>query len=331
MTAWLWFAASGAAVVVAGVMLARAADAIAAATGLGRLWVGSVALAAATSLPELATDVAAVRLGAVDLAVGDLLGSSMANMLILAAVDLLPPRRYVLRHAALDHALVACLAITLNALAGLLILARSPHTTLGVGTGSIVLLVAYLAGARAAYRNVAPPPDAAGGVRGFRWGALRRPAVTFAGATGLVLVAAPAFARAAKAIAEQTGMGTTFVGTWLVGTATSLPELVASVAAVRFGAFDLAVGNLFGSNALNMALLPVLDAVLPGESLFAVVDPSHALSACLAVILTGLGLAAVVYRAERRFAMLEPDSWLMVLAYVAGLWLLYQRAVPAHG
>jgi len=85
--------ARGAAAVLAGTALARLADRSADATGLGRIWIGSILLATATSLPELVTDVAAVRLEAVDLAVGDLFGSSMANMPILALVDLAYPRR----------------------------------------------------------------------------------------------------------------------------------------------------------------------------------------------------------------------------------------------
>jgi cation:H+ antiporter len=329
VSAALWFVASGGAVVAAGVVLARVADAIANVTGLGRLWIGSVLLAAATSLPEAMTDVAAVRLGAVDLAVGDLLGSSMANMLILAAIDLLPPRRHVLRQATLDHALAACLAITLNALGALLVFARPTAAVLGVSPGSLLLLVVYLAGTRAVYRHVRRPGGASGAAaRTSRATALARPLLGFAVATVIVAVAAPAFARAAKALADETGLGTTFVGTWLVGLSTSLPELVASVAAVRMGAFDLAVGNLFGSNGFNMALFVVLDLVHPGPSVFAVLDPSHVISALIAVVLTSLGLAAIVYRAERRFALIEPDSLLMVVTYLLGVWLLYAYAVP---
>ena len=87
VTAGLLFLAASAALVVAGTWLARAADAIAERTGIGRVSIGTVLLAAATSLPELASDVAAVRQGNPDLAAGDLLGSSMANMLILALLD----------------------------------------------------------------------------------------------------------------------------------------------------------------------------------------------------------------------------------------------------
>jgi cation:H+ antiporter len=114
------------------------------------------------------------------------------------------------------------------------------------------------------------------------------------------------------------------VGTWLVGLATSLPELVASLAAVRMGAYDLAVGNLFGSNAFNMAILLPLDLAQPG-SLFAVVDPSHALTGLFAVVLMSLGVAAIVYRAKRKFAMVEPDSLLILAAYLVALWLLYRH------
>ena len=115
------------------------------------------------------------------------------------------------------------------------------------------------------------------------------------------------------------------MGTWLVGLSTSLPELVSSFAAVRMGAFDLAVGNLFGSNAFNMAIFLPLDLAQPGPAIFASLDPGHAISALFAVVLMSLGLAAIVYRAERRFVMIEPDCLLMVVVYGLGIWLLYGR------
>jgi cation:H+ antiporter len=323
----LAFVGSGVFVVLAGTALARHADAIAGTTRIGRLWVGSVLLAGATSLPELTTDVAAVRLGASDLAVGDLFGSSMANMLILAVIDLLPPRRQVLQQAAFDHALAAALAISLNAVAAVMVLIRPEASFLRVGPASLFLFLAYVAGTRAVYRHavreratLAPPLAGEGAAPRPP---LRRAVLGFALAALVVLAAAPVFAWSAKGIAAVTGLGDTLVGTWLVGLATSLPELAASLAAVRMGAFDLAVGNLFGSNAFNMAIFLPLDLAQPA-SLFAALDPNHALSGIFAVVLMSLGLAAIVYRAKRRFAMLEPDSLLMLAAYVVALWLLFR-------
>jgi cation:H+ antiporter len=319
--------------VVAGSRLARAADAIADRTGIGRVWIGSVLLACATSLPELVTDVAAVRLGVPDLAAGDVFGSSMANMLILALVDLLPPRGRVLRGSTIDHALGGSLAIVLTALAAAFVMTRFDAGVAGVGLGSLAVAVLYVAGTRAVYlhgrrpgalpADLIPPPPRDAPVRE----ASVRPAVRrFLGGAVAILVAAPVFAWAAARFAELSGLGQTFVGTWLVGFCTSLPELVTSIVAVRMGAFDLAVGNLFGSNAFNMTLFVAMDLAHPGGPVFGVLSGDHVLAALLAVLLMGLGIAAIAYRAERRFAMIELDSVLIVLAYALGMWLVYGLA-----
>ena len=144
-------------VAVAGWLLARAADQIAEATGLGRLLIGSLLLAAVTSLPELSVDVAAVRAGFIDLAAGDLLGSSLMNLLILAVIDLsIRSGRRMLSREAASHALSATLGIALTALAGLAVLTaeRLPAATLlGIGGWSWAILLAYLLGARMLFIN----------------------------------------------------------------------------------------------------------------------------------------------------------------------------------
>jgi cation:H+ antiporter len=319
------FLASGAVVAAAGVLLVRCADAIADATGIGRLWIGTVLLAAATSLPELATDVSAVRLGAPDLGVGDLLGSSLANMLILAVVDLLPPRGRVLRQAALDHALAASLAIALTASCAALVLSRSETSLLWVSPGSVALTLLWLAGVRVVYLQAGPRAAERSRARPEARRALPRSLRGFLAAAATVLVSAPIFAWSAQGLADESGLGQTFVGTVCLGLATSLPEFVTSLAAVRIGAYDLAVGNLFGSNAFNMAILLALDAAQPG-SLYTAVDPAHAISAMFAIALMSVGLAAIAFRAERRYALLEPDSLLIAVGYVAAIGLLYAHA-----
>jgi cation:H+ antiporter len=331
--ALLLFLASAAVVVTAGTVMARAADAIAERTGLGRLWVGVILLATATSLPELATDIAAVRLGAPNLGAGDLFGSSMANMLILALLGLVPPRDHVFQRAALDHALSASLAIVLNALGAVLILAPTGLALLGVGPEPLILLAVFIAGTLTVYqqgRRATGPPSAAevaaaphrapGGL------SLKSAIIRFGVAALVVVAVSPIFARSAARIAEFTGLGQTFIGTLLVGLSTSLPELVTAFAAARIGAFDLAVGNLFGSNAFNMVVFLPMELAHRGGPLFPLLDPSHALTAFFAVILMAIGLAAIVYRAERRHALVEPGSVLMVICYLLALWALYGHA-----
>ena len=121
----------------------------------------------------------------------------------------------------------------------------------------------------------------------------------------------------------MTGLAQSFVGTWLVGFATSLPELVTSLAAVRMGAYDLAVGNLFGSNAVNMIMFIPLDLAHEGGPFLASVSSVHILSALVAIVLMSIGLATIVYRSKNRLAGMEPSSAIMLMVYFAGLGLVY--------
>ena len=123
------FLLSAAVLVKAGSALAAYADQIAERMRMSRLFVGTLMLAFATSLPEVITDITAARADAPDLAVGDLLGSSMANMAILAIVDLLYRGR-VWPSVELGHARVAAVAIGLTAVATLSILTG---TEAGIG------------------------------------------------------------------------------------------------------------------------------------------------------------------------------------------------------
>lgn len=338
-TLGLRFAITAVVIVAAGTLLARGGDVIAARTKLGGVWVGSVFLALATSLPEISTDIAAVRLGAPDLAAGDLFGSSMANMLILALVSLVPAGAEVFRRATLDHALYASLAIVMTCIAAATILVRPTGAVLGVGAGSLVLLVTYAVGSRIAFQHSTLAREAAATIEMSSAApaaadegpavrvepSLRRAVVTFLGAALVVLVAAPQFARSAEGIAQLTGIGSSFVGTWLVGLSTSLPELATSLAAVRLRAYDLAVGNLFGSNALNMAVFVLLDPLHAGGPVLGAVGPVHAVTALVAVALMGIAVATLVYRAKGTRALVEPGSVLIVLGYVVGLGLVFWR------
>jgi len=125
-------------------------------------------------------------------------------------------------------------------------------------------------------------------------------------------------------IAEQSGVSTTFIGTALLGIATSLPELVTAIAAVRLGAFDLAVGNLFGSNAFNMAAFFFVDIAYQGGPIFNVITDAHAMTAFWGILLMSAALMGIIYRVEKRYMLIEPDSFAIILGYCIGLWLLFQ-------
>ncbi|UVT15382.1 MAG: hypothetical protein H8K04_16440 [Nitrospira sp.] len=125
-------------------------------------------------------------------------------------------------------------------------------------------------------------------------------------------------------IAEHSGLGRLWIGVVLLAGATSLPELVTMFAAVRLGAFDLAVGNLFGSNAFNMAILLLADVAYQKGPLLAAVESTHAVTAFVSILLMSVGVMGMIYRAEKRFMLIEPDSLLMIVGYVLGMWLIFR-------
>lgn len=318
------FALIGAVVFLAASRLAKHADAIADATGLGRVWIGSLLLAASTSLPELLTDVNAAVLGAVNIGVGDLFGSTLANMLVLAVLDIAYARRRILHQVVLDHTLVGALAIVLTMIATIAV-ATGGFLALGpIGLESLLILALYLFGMHAVYRAngaIASVPEQLS-LGDTRQTVLRRGVRGFAlGALGLA-IAAPALVMTAQAVALEAGQTETMVGTVLVGFTTSFPEIAATVAAVRMGALDLAVGNIFGSNAFNMCVLFAMDLAYTGGPVLAAASSVHALTGQLAVLTIALGMMGIMARAQRRIGVVRAESLLIVAVYIGMLWLL---------
>jgi len=329
--ALIQFVISALVIIVAGTALTRYADAIADLTGFGKLLVGSVLLAGATSLPELAVDVHAVRMGMPDLAVGDLMGSSLFNLLILALLDLSHRAHgHMLSRMAAAHALSGTVSIALMGLAAIFILVgnRMPELVwAGLGPGGLAIAIAYLFSVRLVFcdQQIASRqleaqgkeiPSPAEGIT------LPRAALGFVVAAAVIVLAGPFMAEAAGQLAELSGLGGTFVGSTLVAFSTSLPELVATLTAVRMGAFDLAVGNIYGSNAFNMVLLLPLDLASPG-SLLALASETHAITCLCAMLATAVAVMGQLYQVEKRLRFIEPDALLVILIVLSSLGLIF--------
>ena len=92
-------------------------------------------------------------------------------------------------------------------------------------------------------------------------------------------------------------------------------RLVASLAAVRIGTYDLAVGNLFGSNAFNMTILFAADLAYGPGPILAAVDPAQVVAGVGAILLMAIALAAVVHGTRTRIRRLEPDAVALLATY----------------
>lgn len=323
---WVEFFFSAAVIVFAATQLAKYGDIIAVRTRLGGMFIGILLLAGATSLPEVLTTISALSQGVPNLAAGGLLGSNMFNMLMLAFIDVAGQQQRILRKAALKHALTGSLAVMLIAMVVFFILAKIETQIGWVGLDSILLMLAYgiaiyliqqNASSLVAVENEIPTkfPSLLHGVIGFLV------------AAGVLAIITPLMVRASTTIAEVTGLGTSFVGTTLVAIVTSLPEMVTTLAALKLGADDMAIGNLFGSNMFNMFALGLTDLFFLDGRFLSVIDPAFLLVSILGLLMTVMALIGNLARIERRLWFLEVDALALILVYAGGLWLLYSRGM----
>jgi cation:H+ antiporter len=319
MTTVLGFLACAVAIGVAGTYLSRYGDVIARRTGLGGTWVGVVLLAVVTSLPELATGLSAVTVGdAPDIAVGDVFGACVFNLLYIVALDFLVRGESVYTRARQGHILSAGFGVILIGFAGfnVLLAQTGPHWNLGhVGAYTPVIALMYVVAMRTVFRYETLNPAAAAEDAPLRSApSLRQALVRYALAALVVVGAGVALPFLGKALAVQMNWHESFVGTLFVAAITSLPEAAVTIAAVRIGALDMAIGNLLGSNLFNIFILALDDVFYVRGSLLSHVSPEHAVSALSAVMMTGVAIVGLLYRPRLR--VFKTVGWVSIVLFV---------------
>jgi len=336
----LIFLAAGALIWFAGFRLAIYADAIAERKNLGRAFVGALLLGVATSLPEIATTVTAAGLGNASLAVSNLMGGVSAQIAVLAVVDLLlvrgaltffAPRPILLMSGVL---LVFQLALTLAAMS-----AGEFASLWGVGLWPVLLMATYVVSLYAMYRyegesRWAPeniPDESYQGEfsesdlsAGAERASLGRLYLLFGASAAVVLIAGWGVSSASDALAEQTGMGSSFFGATLLALATSLPEISTTAGAVRVGAYTMAVANIFGTNSLEAGLLLLTDVVYRDGLILQSVDRSSQFVAAVGILLTCIYLWGLLERRDRTILGMGLDSALVLIVWLASLFVLYR-------
>jgi cation:H+ antiporter len=257
LVSWFSFAAGLVLLTGGAELLVRGASRLAQAFGISPLVVGLTVVAFGTSTPELAITVQAAVRGSVDLAVGNVVGSNIFNVLfILGLSALMAPLTVSRQLVRLDVPLMVGVSLIL------LVLALDGRLSGFDGLLLVGGIVAYTVFAIRERRTEGAPVAAGDAApRGARL-ALAAGLVVL-GLTLLVL-GARWLIEAAVAIASAAGLSEAVIGLTLVAAGTSLPEVATSVVAVVRGERDIAVGNVVGSNLYNiLAILGIAALVAP--------------------------------------------------------------------
>jgi len=322
MLLWVGFIVCTSVIVYSGIRLSKYGDTIAEKTGLGRAWIGLVLMASVTSLPELVTGISSVTYAGVpDIAVGDVLGSCVFNMLILAILDTMYRPAPISTKAHQGHVLSAAFGLVLLSIVCVSMFLKENIFPIGwLGPYSFLILVIYLIAMRLVFtyekRKIAEFLKDMAEELQYRDISMKTAVLHYGINALIVTIAAMFLPKIGESISVSTGLGQTFVGNIFIAVSTSLPEVVVSIAAVRMGAVDLAIGNLFGSNIFNIFILALDDIFFLKGPLLSYANTNHLISALSAMAMTAIAIIGLTYRAEKKRLFVSWDSVAILLCYI---------------
>jgi cation:H+ antiporter len=329
MFLWIAFIICTTVIIYAGTRLSKYGDIIAEKTGLGRTWIGVVLMASVTSLPELVTGISSVTYADVpDIAVGDVLGSCVFNMFIISFLDAMHRPTPISSRAHHGHVLSAGFGILLLSIAATGLFFGNRILPLGwIGPYTLFFVVIYFIAMRLVYFYEKKQISAFMKEMAIelKYGKVptKTAVVNYSINAIIVIMAAIFLPKIGEGIAEATGLGQTFVGNIFIAVSTSFPEVVVSISAVKMGAIDLAIGNLFGSNIFNIFILALDDVFFTKGPLLSFASQNHIISALSAIAMTTIAIIGLTYRTEKKPLLLAWDSIGILLVYVINLMLLY--------
>jgi len=350
---WLWaqFAAAATIIVFSGICITHCADALSQKLKVGHAFIGVVFVGWACALPELVISVSAVTgagypfgpsLPSPDLSLGNVIGSTAFNVFIIGLFDLCHRRGPTLPQVSPRLTLTASLSMLVVLVAGGWILVENLSMSgylpaafgnfhfgpLQMSPGSLLIGFVYFFVIRTLYRfdQSAPAPEPPPEER-REPPPLKRVLVKAALAAVGVLIAGIWISALGDEIAKRYPLQQSFVGTVFLAIVSSFPEVVTSITAVRLRFYDMAVGDIFGSNIMDMFIIFIVDGAHRGGGVFTDAVRSsgyaHLVTVMITLMLSLIVIASLNYRSKRSFMRVGADAVLIILTYLCGLALLF--------
>ncbi|MDP8212268.1 MAG: hypothetical protein P9X22_03125 [Candidatus Zapsychrus exili] len=335
---WLQFLVSAVLIVLSGKRLTVYADKLSDKLSIGKVWIGIILLGMVTSFPEGVTSlVAVVSLNAVDLGLGNLLGSNNFNLMLIVLMDLALVGKSVtsLVKPNKSHNASSLFAIVLTLIIALDIFFGGMFSALRFGNlslGLILVAVIYFVGikilsslGRKESELIKEEDDKA--VQ-LNQDSLFKIWINIILCAAIVIIAAVLLASSADKISEVTGLGQTFVGSIFVAIVTSLPEMTVTLSALRIKSIDLALGNIFGSNMINMFSVFLCGLFYRGAApILQSVSKLNAYTAFLGIALTVVAVIGLRIRNKKTYFRLGLDSILMIVLFIVVNVILYRFVI----
>lgn len=332
----LVFLAAAAATWVAGIYLSKATDVIDDRFGLGDAVGGMILLGIAGTLPEIAITISAALAGHLALAVGNLLGGIAMQTCVLVVMDATSRRRTPLTSLSRSlspilEAVLVLVVVSIGLLGAFLPVSKAVGD---VSPASLAIVVAWLAGMvvlnRARTREhwhladtASPAPAEAAPAEEkarsrFASASTRLVVGVFLAGSAVTLFAGVVLEQSGNELADRAGVNGAVFGATILAAVTALPEVSTGIEAVRLGDVDLAMGDIFGGNAVQMTLFLVAD-LLARAPVLPTASAQSLWLAALGIVVTAIYVGGLVLRPERKRLALGPDSLAVALVYALGV------------
>lgn len=315
---FLAFAAAAAIVWKSGKPLAETTAILSRRYALGQALGGMLILAIVTDLPEVAVVISGALRGDPALAVGNLLGGTAAQMMVLVVLDRAQPQGPSLAARAASPTLIVECLLVIALLA--LVIAGPALAALGaVGPLALpdllapaiwiggLMWIGRLRPTHAGQSEKMKPGDHSRATLPIFAGAAL---ATFAGGVGLEVFG--------DALAARFEIGGVVFGATVLAAATSLPELSTGWAAAKAGENELAVSDILGGNAVLPVLLTVA-SLCAGATTYAAIDATSLYLSAVGILITAIYAAALVLRPQRRVLGFGPECVLLLAIYATAL------------
>jgi len=313
----------------AGLRMTGLADRIADRTGLGEALIGGVLLGAATSFSGTVVSFSAALDGRASLAFSNGIGGIAAQTAFLAVADLLY-RRANLEHAAAELAnMFQCGLLLLLLTVPFVAYAAPQFVVFGVHPASLVLVAVYGFGVVATSRLRESPmwvpvhtsetredtPDEEDNsdkpATGLIWQFLIL--MLIMGCAGWII------SQIGAQLIDRLGLSASLAGALITAVVTSLPELVTTLAAVRRGALQLAVGGIIGGNTFDTLFLMIADVGYRDGSIYHAIALTDLFWLAVAMLMTGVLMLGLMYREKQGPAGIGRESLLLLSIYAGAI------------
>ncbi len=322
----------------AGYRLTKYADILAEKWGITQHMMGFVLLSIITALPELCASSTAAYLGNADLALGNLFGSNAFNLFLIVILDFLNRGRPIIFQADRTVLYTARLGIILIviAISGIALCNGATPFYLSafnrlkfsqVGLISAIIVIVYLWESKKIF-DFSQKKQSSKTVEKHGRVSTKSVLYKFIIAAALIVVTGIYVSKLANQISllsfRGTMLGGTLVGTFLLAVATSLPELAVTISAIKRGLYSMALGNILGSNLVNMHTIFWADIFYRPGTIFSAASSLHIFSGSLAIVLTSIVAYGIIKPLQKTFCKINLLTLAILITYLGGFWVIFK-------